>query len=203
MLRRSLQNIKPDKEGIVDQDSANHKIALEGILRGEYKKYTVPRLPVDIPYYIASAAFIIWMITLQCLFNKYLHGKGNKKSKHYWCRESTEKLINASTPTKSNEINNSESVPKIENDGLKVSITKEMKSENIRHTDQSSDSELKGPGSAMIEKTVGNDSRLGLHCRTPNSSGNEKKISKSIEYDDSDSPSSYSEMVFRSRSPRI
>ena len=201
VLRRSLQN-KPDKEGILDQDSANHKIALEGILRGEYKKYTVPRLPVDIPYYIASAAFIIWMITLQCLFNKYLHGKGSKKSKHIWCKENNEKSIKTSGTMKSNKINDNEPMPKIKSDELKVSITKEMKNENIRHTDQSSDSELKGTGSEMIEKTVGNK-RLGLHCRTPNSTGNEKKMIKSIEFDESNSPSSYSEIVFRSRSPRI
>lgn len=193
ILKRSLQN-KPDKEGTMGQDSANHKVALEGILRGEYKKYSVLRLPVDIPYYIASAAFIIWMITLQCLFNKYLHGKGNKKLKLISCRESIEKLMNNSTPLKSNQINNSESDPKIENDGLKVSITKEMKNENIILTDQSSDSESKGSGCGVIEKIVGNNSRLGLHCRTPNSSGN---------CDDSNSPSSFSEIVFRSRSPRI
>lgn len=52
----------------------DHAIALGGILRGVYEKYTVPRIYSIVPYYVASGCFLVGIYFFQHLLRKLLRG---------------------------------------------------------------------------------------------------------------------------------
>ena len=139
-LRRSLETeLKCEKDLCVD-----HAIALGGILRGVYEKYTVPRIYSIVPYYVASGCFLVGIYFFQHLLRKLLCGV---------------RVTLQISPGKD----------------LKVSITREMKKNNIvnRQLENLEPSQastaITGESVENIFTTDRNPMGLGLHSRTPRS----------------------------------